>query len=257
MLSLYPIKAFDDNYIWAFRGLDKDLVGVVDPGDAEPVLQYLKDHKKQLAVILVTHHHFDHTGGVDTLRERFSVPVYGPSDSPYSGITHPLEDGQEINLFDHRLQIKAVPAHTLDHIAYFQPDQRPQLFCGDTLFLAGCGRLFEGTPAQMLDAMRYFASLPEETEVYCTHEYSLANLRFAQAVEPDNPDIQKEIDRCNEIRSQNKPTLPSRIRNELRINPYMRVAEPSVRASAGERLGREPQNEVEVLAAVRAWKNNF
>lgn len=257
MLSVHPIPAFDDNYIWALRGLDAQALVVVDPGDAQPVFDYLNRENKKLVGILITHHHWDHTGGVEELKKRFDIPVYGPENSPFTGITHPLVEGDEINLLDHRFQVKAVPAHTKDHIAYLQPDQRSQLFCGDTLFLAGCGRLFEGTPKQMLSAMKYFASLPSDTEVYCTHEYSLANLRFAAAVEPDNTAIQLETERCQTLRSEGKPTLPSSIETELKINPYMRVKHPDVKRSAEHHTGQNLETEVKVLAAIREWKNNF
>lgn len=256
MLHAHPIPAFDDNYIWALRGHAQDQVAVVDPGDAEAVFHYLRQTNAQLAAILITHHHWDHTGGVAKLAAHFKVPVYGPADTPFSGITEPLVDGAEIELLDNRLQVRAVPAHTLDHIAYFQPDERPQLFCGDTLFLAGCGRLFEGTPKQMQDAMDYFAALPGETEVYCTHEYSLTNLHFAIKVEPKNRDILAEMERCTEQRQANQPTLPSSIATERKINPYMRTREASVRGAAEQFSGRALHNEIEVLAAVREWKNS-
>jgi len=257
MLHAHPIPAFDDNYIWALRGHTQESIVVVDPGDADPVLSYLREHNAKLVGILITHHHWDHTGGVEQLKAQFDVPVYGPANSPYAGITDPLEDGSEIEILDNRLQIKAVPGHTLDHIAYLQPDQKPQLFSGDTLFMAGCGRLFEGTPQQMQAAMDYFASLPEETEVFCTHEYSIANLRFAQAVEPRNREIIHSLEFCTERRQEKRPTLPSSIARELLINPYMRTREPDVKAAAEHHAGRALANEVEVLAAVREWKNRF
>lgn len=257
MLHAHPIPAFDDNYIWALRGHTQDNIVVVDPGDAEPVLAYLREHKAKLVGILITHHHWDHTGGVETLKSRFDIPVYGPANSPFEGITDALEDGSEIEILDNRLQVQAVPGHTLDHIAYLQPDQKPQLFCGDTLFLAGCGRLFEGTPQQMQAAMDYFSSLPDETEVFCTHEYSIANLRFAQAVEPRNPAIIRALELCTERRQDKRPTLPSSIGMERQINPYMRTREADVRAAAEHQSGRALENEIEVLAAVREWKNHF
>ena len=256
MLHAHPIPAFDDNYIWALRGHAQDQIAVVDPGDAQAVFQYLRETKAQLTAILITHHHWDHTGGVEKLVEHFKVPVYGPAETPFNGITEPLVDGAEIELLDNRLQVRAVPAHTLDHIAYFQPDERPQLFCGDTLFLAGCGRLFEGTPKQMQEAMDYFASLPGETEVYCTHEYSLTNLHFAIKVEPTNRDILAEMERCTERRQARQPTLPSSIAAERKINPYMRTREPSVKAAAEQHSGQALHNEIEVLATVREWKNS-
>lgn len=256
MLHAHPIPAFDDNYIWALRGPAADRVAVVDPGDADAVTRYLIQQNLTLDAILITHHHWDHTGGVAKLVQKYKVPVYGPSHTPFDGITEPLVDGSEIELLDNRLQIRSVPAHTLDHIAYFQPDDRPQLFCGDTLFLAGCGRLFEGSAGQMQAAMDYFASLPGETEVYCTHEYSLANLHFALKVEPLNRDILSEMERCTGKRQMNEPTLPSSIATERKINPYMRTRERSVKAAAEQHAGRPLHNEIEVLAAVREWKNS-
>lgn len=257
MFTVQPINAFDDNYIWVLSGQDSNKLAAVDPGDAAPVLEYLNRTGKTLCAILITHHHRDHTGGVAQLNTQFNIPVYGPENSPFSGITEPLRDGDELRLFDHRLQVKAVPAHTLDHIAYLQPDQQPQLFCGDTLFLAGCGRLFEGTAEQMYKAMDYFASLPEETEVYCTHEYSLANLKFAKAVDPNNPATLNAIDHCTFLRAQGVPTLPSTIGAERSFNPYMRVSDPLVKASAEKHVGRGLHSEVEVLSVIREWKNSF
>jgi hydroxyacylglutathione hydrolase len=257
MFKVTPIPAFNDNYIWTLQGDSPDRVAVVDPGDAAPVLAWLEQNDATLEAILVTHHHQDHTGGVDTLRERFEVPVYGPLSSPFEGITAPLRHNSEIRLLGHRLQIRAVPGHTLDHISYFQPDEGPQLFCGDTLFLAGCGRLFEGSAKQMLEAMQYFASLPDHTEVYCTHEYSLANLAFAAAVEPDNSDIAQVRAACEQQREQDLPTLPSTIAQEKRINPFMRTAVAGVRTAAENHIGSLLDSEVEVMAALRKWKNHF
>jgi len=256
MFEVQPIPAFEDNYIWALRGETPDQVAVVDPGDADVVFKFLRENRLNLAAILITHHHWDHTGGVERLVERYSVPVFGPADSPFGGITKPLEDGAEFQLLGNRLEVRSVPAHTLDHIAYFQPDGTPQLFCGDTLFLAGCGRLFEGTAEQMQRAMDYFAALPSQTAVYCTHEYSLANLHFALKVERENPAIVKELERCTELRQLGKPTLPSRIEIEREINPYMRTRESSVKRAAELYSGQTLETEIDVLAAVRSWKNS-
>lgn len=257
MFKVVPIPAFDDNYIWAIHSPDGKQIAVVDPGSADAVSDYLKRSATRLAAILITHHHQDHTGGVAQLVSEFEVPVYGPADSPFRGITKPLRDADSLRLFGSQFTVKAVPAHTLDHIAYLVSDSTPQLFCGDTLFLAGCGRLFEGSAAQMLAAMNYFKSLPDETEVYCTHEYSLANLRFAQAVEPNNPQIQATMERCGKLREQNQPTLPSQIAVERAINPYMRVNQPEVRKQAEQFSGQTLESDVSVLAAVREWKNSF
>lgn len=256
MLQVHPIPAFDDNYIWALQAPGSNLIAVVDPGDALPVEQWLTENSASLAAILVTHHHADHTGGIQTLLNRHDVPVYGSHNSKYPGITHPLKQGDQLPLLGQVLQIQEVPGHTLDHISYYNPTGNGQLFCGDTLFLAGCGRLFEGDAAQMLDAMKYFRSLPESTDVYCTHEYSLANLKFAQAVEPDNQAIHTCTERCQQLRDNNQPTLPTSIAQELKINPFMRSDQPAVIAAAAQFNGTSG-DEVAVFGAIRQWKNEF
>ncbi|WP_409525962.1 hydroxyacylglutathione hydrolase [Nitrincola sp. MINF-07-Sa-05] len=256
MFKVTPIPAFNDNYIWLIQ---KPGYGsaVVDPGDAEPVLRYLESHDLTLDAILITHHHADHTGGVQKLLSQYPVPVYGPHNSPFGGITHPLKSGETLELFGEQLEIQEVPAHTLDHISYFKPGTQPQLFCGDTLFMAGCGRLFEGTAAQMLKAMNYFDALPDNTEVYCTHEYTLSNLAFAQAVEPDSQAIAETLDRCRILREKQKPTLPSNIAQERNINPFMRTSIDKVRKAAEERAGKALSSDIDVLASLREWKNQF
>ncbi|TCK08862.1 hydroxyacylglutathione hydrolase [Marinobacterium mangrovicola] len=257
MFSVTPIPAFQDNYIWALAGSTPDEIAVVDPGDAAPVFAYLKENNLRLAAILITHHHPDHTGGVADLQAAGEVPVYGPASSPFKGITEPLNDNSEISLLGETLKIGAVPAHTLDHISYFQPNNQPQLFCGDTLFLAGCGRLFEGTAEQLHAAMSYFKSLPTDTQVFCTHEYSLANLRFAAAVEPDNADIHAVTENAKKLRENGRPTLPSDLAQELKINPFMRSSEKPVAAAAEKHAGKPLTSETEILASLRQWKDNF
>jgi len=258
MFDVYPIPAFNDNYIWALRSdQHPGKAAVIDPGDAAPVLAWLEANNCQLEAILITHHHADHTGGVEALIEGRNIPVHGPASSPFKGITHPLKDGARIDLMGESLQVKAVPAHTKDHISYFIDGQPPQLFCGDTLFLAGCGRLFEGSARQMLDAMHYFASLPHDTEVYCTHEYSLSNLAFAASVEPNNTRIREVTERCHRLRDEGLPTLPSSIAQEKEINPFMRTQEPDVIHSAEHYCGNPLKTDVEVLATLREWKNRF
>ncbi|MBV0932179.1 hydroxyacylglutathione hydrolase [Marinobacterium weihaiense] len=258
MFDVTPIPAFNDNYIWALTSARAPgETVVVDPGDAVPVLNWLQQQGLKLSAILITHHHHDHTGGADQLRKHGSAPVYGPVDSPFEGITNPLRDGDTLSILGHTLNIKAVPAHTRDHISYLQPEDTPQLFCGDTLFLAGCGRLFEGTARQMLDAMNYFSSLDDSTEVYCTHEYSLANLAFAASVEPGNADIRRVHEHCHRLRQQGHPTLPSSIQQERHINPFMRTAETAVAQAAEHFNGNPLESEVAVLAALREWKNRF
>lgn len=257
MFSITAIPAFQDNYIWLLKKPESTDVFVVDPGDANPVINYLNDHNLNLAGILITHHHADHTGGVKQLKSKYNPIVYGPASSPFKGISEPLQDGDQCEVLGESFAIKHVPGHTLDHISYFHEGEQPVLFCGDTLFLAGCGRLFEGTPAQMLTAMKYFDSLPDNTLVYCTHEYSLSNLTFAAAVEPNNLDIQRTIGECQNKRQQHLPTLPSTIAQERHINPFMRTQWDSVRQAALAYSGQPLNDEISVLAVIRAWKNNF
>lgn len=258
MFTIHPIPAFNDNYIWSL-GSDSQpgVVAVVDPGDSAPVIAWLKANNCTLGAILITHHHADHTGGVDELVKHHSIPVYGPTNSPFKGISHPLKEGDRIELLGQSLVVKEVPAHTRDHISYFAAGETPQLLCGDTLFLAGCGRLFEGTARQMLAAMHYFASLPDNTEVYCTHEYSLSNLAFAASVEPDNNMIRQVHEHCHQLRREGLPTLPSSIAQEKSINPFIRTTEASVIHAAERYTGNPLKTEVEVLAALREWKNRF
>lgn len=256
MFQVTPIPAFNDNYIWALQAPGSTHIAVVDPGDAAPVEQYLQQNGLSLAAILITHHHADHTGGVAQLVVNRSIPVFGGHQSSFKGVTQPLTQGDAIELLGLHLHIAEVPGHTLDHISYYQPTGNGQLFCGDTLFLAGCGRLFEGTPAQMLAAMQYFRTLPGSTEIYCTHEYSLANLAFAQAVEPDNTAIAQSIINCQQRRADNLPTLPSTIATELQINPFMRTNEPDVIAAAA-RFNTCKGDETVIFSAIREWKNQF
>ncbi|MEH6627944.1 MAG: hydroxyacylglutathione hydrolase [Motiliproteus sp.] len=257
MFTVTPIPAFQDNYIWMLKKPNSTEVFVVDPGDAAAVIATLQQQRLSLAGILITHHHADHTGGALQLSEAFQAPIYGPANSPFKGISRPLNDGDSCLVLGETLQVKRVPGHTLDHISYFLPGEVPQLFCGDTLFLAGCGRLFEGTPSQLLTAMRYFSRLPDVTEVYCTHEYSMANLAFAAAVEPQNIDIQQSIRQCQLKRDADQPTVPSNIAKERLINPFMRTATDSVRTAASQQQGAEVGDEEAVMSVIREWKNNF
>lgn len=257
MFTVLPLPAFNDNYIWMLTSADHPGMVVVDPGDADVVIKAVNDSSIPLVAILLTHHHPDHTGGVKQLVDLFSVPVYGPANSPFKEISQPLTDGMQISILGKALVIKEIPGHTLDHISYYLADETSQIFCGDTLFLAGCGRLFEGSPQQMLSNMDYFKTLPLNTQVYCTHEYSLANLAFAHAVEPTNADISNTIVRCEELRSRNLPTLPSSIGQELKINPFMRAEICDVQNAASNHTKSNINNQLDAFTAIREWKNSF
>ena len=251
-LHISPLSAFSDNYIWLIHSPNNRDVLVVDPGDAAPVETAL--HQHNLAGILITHHHHDHTGGIATLTRNRNIPVFGPAN--ISGITHPLKDGDTIKLFDCQFHIIATPGHTLDHIAYFTDSPaKPVLFCGDTLFAGGCGRLFEGTARQMHQSLSRLAALPGQTQIYCAHEYTQANLRFAQAVEPHNRALQQRITEVNRQRANNQPSVPSSLAEELATNPFLRTDQPSVIQVARHR--GSATTPAEILGVIRAWKDNF
>jgi hydroxyacylglutathione hydrolase len=257
-MKLIALPAFEDNYIWMLHDGAQALV--VDPGDAAPVIDALQRLGLQLAGILVTHHHGDHVGGVNTLRPHLGPEgrVFGPARERIPVPFVPLAEGDEVLLLGQRFAVIEVPGHTAGHIAYAQQGvaQAPLLFCGDTLFSAGCGRLFEGTPAQMAASLAALNQLPADTRVCCTHEYTLSNLRFAAAVEPGNTDIAGHTDHCRALRAAGEPTLPSTLATERLINPFLRCTEPAVVAAA-RREGAPDNDAVAVLAALREWKNRF
>jgi hydroxyacylglutathione hydrolase len=257
--TLTPIPAFDDNYLWMLDNGREALV--VDPGDAAPVLQALAQRRLELAGILVTHHHGDHVGGVVELQTQFGCPVYAPATERIPGNVQALKGGDHVELLGRRFEVIDVPGHTSGHIAYFwsgAADEAPLLFCGDTLFSGGCGRLFEGTPAQMLASLDRLAALPGRTRVCCAHEYTLSNLRFALAVEPGNAALARYEAWCQAERAAMRPTLPSSIERETQINPFLRSREAEVRSSVSQHaaLG-EAADAVQVFASLREWKNNF
>ena len=257
MLEVSPVRAFSDNYLWLVR-TPGDPAGavVVDPGDARPVQVALEEQGLQLRAILVTHHHPDHVGGVRALAERYLAEVFGPAREKLPCEFRPLEGSAVVSLPGLGLEfdVMDVPGHTLGHIAYHG---HGALFCGDTLFSAGCGRLFEGTPAQMLDSLDRIAALPDETLVYCAHEYTLGNLRFAAAVEPGNADVLETLDAVQALRSRDAITLPTTLDRERRINPFLRCREPAVRAAAEAHAGRPLASASDVFAVVRGWKDGF
>ncbi len=255
-MNLVPLPAFTDNYIWMLH--DGTHAVVVDPGDARPVQQALQQQGLTLQAILVTHHHADHTGGVDALREATGAAVYGPAGESIPQPNTPLFDGDVVNVLGLSFVAWDVPGHTAGHIAYVQqgePD-RPLLFCGDTLFSAGCGRLFEGTPQQMLESLQHLNSLPALTKVCCTHEYTLSNLRFAKAVEPGNAQVGVYTRWCEAEREQGRATLPSTLRQERQVNPFLRCVEPEVVQSALAQ-GATSDQPIAVFTALREWKNSF
>ena len=255
-MKLIPIPAFDDNYIWMLHDGRRALV--VDPGDAGPVLAALQQGGLALEAILVTHHHGDHTGGVDTLRRLTGAQVYGPERERMPEPLQRLDDGAVIHPLGLRFEVLLVPGHTAGHIAYVGqiPGEDPVLFCGDTLFSAGCGRLFEGTPAQMLSSLTRLAALPEATRVCCAHEYTLGSLRFARAVEPDNAALRSYSAQAQRLRDQHLPTLPSSIGLEKAVNPFLRTHVPGV-AHAVQQMAPNAHDPVSVFAALRSWKDQF
>lgn len=259
-MYLIPVPAFADNYLWLLHDGQRALV--VDPGDADPVLRTLAQHGLQLESILVTHHHADHTAGVDALREASGAKVYGPATEVIPRPFTPLRGGDTARALGLDFQILDVPGHTAGHIAFYTPScqlggiEKPLLFCGDTLFSAGCGRLFEGTPAQMLASLDKLAALPGNTVVCCTHEYTLSNLRFALAVEPDNAELAAYQVRCARLREENQPTLPTSIAQELLVNPFLRTRQAPIMAAA-RRFDASAHDDNTVFAAIRQWKNQF
>lgn len=258
-IRISPIAAFSDNYIWLLQAQGTPSACVIDPGDATPVLSRLRQYGLRLGAIFITHHHWDHTDGIDGLLEHCSVPVYGPQSSKLSQIDHPLAQGDKVAFAGIQFQIIEVPGHTLDHIAYYgkPSNQAPILFCGDTLFSAGCGRLFEGTPQIMYQSLAKLAGLPDNTRVYCAHEYTQANLNFAHRVEPENAHIINHLTKVSQLRQKGIPTLPSSLGNEKRINPFLRCTEPVILQAATNHQGREPSDAADTFAILRAWKDNF
>ena len=248
-MEIIPLPAFSDNYLWLIH--DGRHAVVVDPGDDGPVARALAERGLTLAAILITHHHGDHTGGVAALA-RPGMPVYGPAAEAIAGVTHPLADGDRVVIDAPALslQVIAVPGHTRGHIAYYGEGM---LLCGDTLFSGGCGRLFEGTPAQMHASLARLAALPGDTRVYCAHEYTLANLEFALAAEPDNPERDRYRECCRALRDEGRPTLPTDIATQRAINPFLRCDSPSLRA----KLSMTDAPDERVFAELRAWKDRF
>ena len=252
MLEIVPVKAFKDNYIWTLR--DDKRAAVVDPGDARPVIEYLTREKLELVAILATHHHADHVGGIAELLGRGRVPVYGPRGEPIETLTRAVGEGDTVTIPELSLSFAVldIPGHTRAHIAYYGADC---LFCGDTLFACGCGRVFEGTPEQMYASLEKLRALPDSTRVYCGHEYTLANIGFARSVEPGNGALGAREARDRKLREAGKPTLPTTLGEEKATNTFLRCLEPAVVESANKYLGARAADPVRVFAAIRDWKN--
>ncbi len=257
MIKIEALPAFSDNYIWLLQDPERRHCAVVDPGDAAPVEAWLAANPDwQLSDILITHHHFDHVGGIERLKAATGARVLGPANEKIPGRDLALHDGDQVDVLGQRFSVYAVPGHTLGHIAYVQAEQH-WLFCGDTLFAGGCGRLFEGSPEQMHQSLSRLAALPEQTQVFCTHEYTLSNLRFAAAVEPDNQQIKQRLEQVGQWREAGQISLPSSIALERATNPFLRSSEPAVSAMIAERDGPASRSPTQVFAALRAWKDHF
>ncbi|PYE79336.1 hydroxyacylglutathione hydrolase [Xylophilus ampelinus] len=257
---MQPLPAFTDNYIWMLHEGQRAVV--VDPGEAQPVLDALQAQELQLETILVTHHHHDHTGGVDALRAATGARVIGPATEAHAVVPDPvdrLRQGDVVRVLGLAFRVIDVPGHTAGHIAFFcdDVDGAPLLLSGDTLFSGGCGRIFEGTPAQMLASLDALAALPDATRVCCGHEYTLSNLAFAQAVEPGNPALVAYGDRCKRLRARGLPTLPSTLGLEREVNPFLRSRAAPVVSAVRRHANTVADDEVGIFAALRQWKNDF
>lgn len=253
LIQITPISAFQDNYIWIMH--DSKLAIVIDPGIADPVITFLEKQKINLAAILITHHHHDHVGGISKLN-RQKVPVYGPEQEHILGLTQFVKEGDTVHLANNtfNFNVLAVPGHTLGHIVYYN---NTLLFCGDTLFSAGCGRLFEGTAQQMYHSLQKIAALNDSIQIFCAHEYTLKNLQFAQHVEPSNPIIKKRIKAVELLRAKSQPTLPSTLALEKEINPFLRCHVPEVIERVEHYANKKLRDPVEVFAYLRQWKDHF
>jgi hydroxyacylglutathione hydrolase len=254
MMQVHAVPAFQDNYLWVLA--EGRHAAVVDPGDAAPVEAFLAEHGLELCAILATHHHADHVGGVGALVSHWKCPVFGPAHDGVAGLDRKLVEGDRIEVPGLGIEfgVLDVPGHTAGHIAYAAEGM---VFCGDTLFACGCGRLFEGTAAQMWESLGKLARLAPRTRAYCAHEYTMANIRFAEAVEPGNATLAQRKLRDAARRERAEPTVPSTIGEEIATNPFLRCAEPEVVASAERHAGRALAGPIEVFAQIREWKNSF
>ena len=256
MLNIHPISAFNDNYIWLIEQPESRRILIVDPGDAIPVIQAIERQRFIPIALLITHHHHDHIDGLDQLVERYNIPVYGPETTSIPSITHPLTTSDTLIVDSDfpAITILDISGHTALHIAYLFDNC---LFCGDTLFGAGCGRLLGGTATQLFQSLQQITSLPTQTKIYCAHEYTEANLRIAAIVEPNNLDIQQRITDTSIIRQQDKPSLPSTLALELATNPFLRCEQTTVIQAVEQFSGKQLATPIEVFTELRLWKDQF
>ena len=254
MINIEPIKAFSDNYIWLVTTNEGSIV--IDPGESKNTLDLLKNKQMDLSAVLITHHHFDHTGGISDLNKNNTLDVYGPNNAIES-ITKRVINGDVINVIGLSFEIIEIPGHTLDHIAYYSFNEgNPILFCGDTLFSGGCGRIFEGTHEQMHDSLEKLKRLPKNTKIYCGHEYTESNFKFASEVDPFNEDLKLRLNEVRELRRLEMPTLPIALESELKTNPFLRCDNSDIQESIHEKFNT-PRIEVDVFKVIREWKDNF
>ena len=257
MLHIHPVPAFRDNYIWVIHN-QSDAVAV-DPGTASPVIEFLEHNQLQLNAILITHHHSDHTGGIAELHRWCDVPVYGPAAEAIAAVTHPLHEHDRVSLpaLPLNLAVIDIAGHTRGHIAYYGTHPFNMVFCGDTLFACGCGRVFEGTPQQMYQSLQKLSRLPDDTLIFCAHEYTLGNVAFARKIDPANTELIEFETKARQLRQQNLPTVPTTLELERAINPFLRCEQPQIIASAQRYPDKPFSDPVSIFAALREWKNNF
>ena len=255
-IHLYPLPILKDNYAWMVIDTNTHSAILVDPGEAAPIRQYLVEQSLTLKAILITHHHWDHTNGLITLKQAYDIPVFGPLNDAVEGITHAVQEEDEVQIpnFPVTFRILDIPGHTQGHIAYQGTNA---VFCGDTLFSAGCGRLFEGTAEQLFHSLQKLKALPPNTQVCCGHEYTQNNLRFAQIIEPSNIKIQARIEKVNLLRTAGKPSLPSILQEEIETNPFLRCHQPIIKENVERHFQQRLDTPVEVFRWLRKWKDSF